>query len=161
MKLPLDKVSWETVESSEDARLKTLTDFFGQMLFFFRDTALDITGTMIRSEDARKRIGRLQAAPFAAVSTLDLESQKACLELCKESVDEFCRLLVAYLDHEGDELELTDRYVARFKLIIEICDRQSDAVVAEEVLNRRRPSAFARSWSRWMRQAYERKAKKC
>lgn len=129
-----------------------LVDFFGAYFVWCRDDAISCVQSLLADAGKRSELATVNRALFDEAASLvedssDLEAAKRLQEL---SLREFARNLLTLLSGMGDSLPVSSKHVARFRLTMELCNRETDEVVHEEIINRGGKKFFADYLNRWL-----------
>jgi hypothetical protein len=144
-------IDFDSLPAEPAPRHEALVDFFGQHLFWCRHQSCDFAHRAVSSPELRKRLGRIPAEPFTRVSELPESAQTAALELAQASIDHFMRNVLFLFTSIGTDLHLGQDHALRYKLILEIIERQDPkTVVDDEILNRGGAKAFMDYFGRWL-----------
>jgi hypothetical protein len=130
-------------------RHEELVDFFGQYLFWIRNSSLKGSQHFVESLEAREKIGRIRASYFEGVAVMPKEEREAALLLAQETVDGFIERLLWCLGDEGIDSRIGKQHAYRYRIVMEIVDVESGEVVEEEVINRG-GQFFGKYWGRWL-----------
>lgn len=142
-----------------DGRLRheALVDLFGQYVFWLRNWTNRMTRKLVESREARERLGAIQRRPYEAISRQPNEEREEALLLGASTLDSFIQLLLGVLGHVGFDFQLGDKHTLRFRLIMEVVDRESGDIVHEEIVNRDGSKHFPNYWGRWLNQPWSRR----
>lgn len=148
---PAIKITLEQLPLNPAERHEVLVDIFGSHLLWAMKEALKNSRTLVESAEARQKLGRIMAAPYAeAASTLKSEDQQIAFRLAEASLQLFARNLLFLLESRGIALKLGDAHAIQYRLTEEICDVENVGVQVEEIINREGKKAFADYLGHWL-----------
>jgi hypothetical protein len=146
--IPLNR---DQLEKSKDEVHELLVEIFGAYVMWCREQALENTRHLVESHEAREEIARLLREPFErAASEFSGEQKEIAHQLQSRAVANFGKLLLTLLSGTGFDQPLGRDFVARFRLVMEICDSREGNVISEEVLNRNGKKFFPEYWAKWL-----------
>lgn len=146
---PTLKIALDELSVDQRKRHEALVQSFGQYVFWIRRSILDDKCNLVESAEARDQLGTIFREPFARMAELDPSQRETAYRFAQECIDGCFRELMRLFAHAGFDLPMTDGNVARFRLILEICDGETGDVLSEEVLNRD-GRHFPDYWGRWL-----------
>lgn len=150
---PVIQLRVSDLPKNPTARREALADIFGQYLFWARHAVLSRTKSLVTNPEARRTIaGKIFREPYDRAATLPSEQREIAFELVTEGIDCFANELLGLLSNEGVDLRLGEDHAIRFRLVIEICEAntEDEAVILEEPINRGGKRYFAGNWGRWL-----------
>jgi hypothetical protein len=127
-----------------------MVDLFGQFIFWMRNWTNDSTQRFVESAAAREQLSTILRGPYDEAAALSPDDRQRALRLAESSVDAFIILFLRLFAHRGLDFPLGYRHAIRYRLVMEIVDRETDETVHEEVLNRDGKKHFADYWGRWL-----------
>ena len=130
-------------------RHEQLVDLFGQFLFWVRNRSLQMSATLLESEEAREKLGSIRRKSYDAVARMATEDKAAALHFAESTLDAFLQTLVWSLGNEGMDALLGARHAYRIEVKMEIIDVGSGETVHEEAVNRG-GRFFGSYWGRWL-----------
>jgi hypothetical protein len=147
---PQLQLSPDALES--EAKLhEELVSLFGAYLMWCRSDAIETISKLIESETDRQKLPTATRGVFEdAAARFEADSREIVAELNARVVGHFGREILHLLSGTGGSLPVSPDLVARFRLIFELCDRESGEVVREEIINRGGMKYFADYWNNWI-----------
>jgi hypothetical protein len=143
-----------TQEDFENSTLlhERLVDLFGACLTWCRDDAVKCVQSLLADGGKRAELATANRTLFEHAASLlrDDADLSAAQTLQNLSTKEFAANLMTLLSGMGSSLPVSPQYVARFRLTVELCDRNSNEIVHEEVINRGGKKFFADYLNRWL-----------
>jgi hypothetical protein len=137
MKIPPALLNEELLSGSASDLHEALVSIFGGYLMWSRDQALSTTRMLVESESAREKIGRVFRGPYdEAAASLSDDQIRIAENLQNEAILRFIQFLAGILAGSGFDKPVGDKHFARFRLVMELIDKDTDSCVLEEVLNR-------------------------
>lgn len=147
------KIEKEIDDFPDDPRElhEALVDVFGQYLIWCRDNALDSVERLVEDSDAREQIGRVFRKTFEDAATkLDSEQRAIAADLQRKAVGAFARNVLTLLSDTGFSHPISKGHVARFRLVMELCESDEGEIVGEETINRGGERFFPEYWNQWL-----------
>jgi len=154
------KIEFDENSLSEDSAAlhEMLVAAFGEYMMWCREEALRNVKSLVESEEARSRIARVNREVFEkAEKEMSPEQREIAEQLQSKAIGDFARLLLTLLSGTGFDQPLGKDHVARFRLIMEVCDTEEGEIVKEEILNRGGKKFFPEYWARWLNEYRKRK----
>lgn len=151
MSIPTIPFDEELLSGGRDDFHEALVSAFGRYVMWCRDQALSGTRTLVESESARKKIGRAFSKPYEeAAQTFSEEQIRISEDLQNEAICGFVGHLVAILTGIGIDKPIGNKHFARFRLVMELVEKETDLCIVEEVINRDGRRVFAEYLKNWM-----------
>jgi hypothetical protein len=151
MNAPTAKAEYSDLPSEADGRREFLLDIFGQHLFSLRNQLTARLRHYVEQEEARRQMGSIPSAPFAAVAGLDGAGREAALGLAREAVDRYMQLVLGLLQSSGQSLRVGQEHAIRYRLYAEVIGVEDyDTVLADSLINREAEKALADYFGRWL-----------
>jgi hypothetical protein len=151
MRPPNISFNGDQLQKSKDELHELLVGIFGAYVMWCREQALRNTRQLVESPEAREKIARVLREPFERAACEFSEEQKdIAQQLQSRAVASFGKLLLTLFSGTGFDQPLGTEFVARFRLVMEICDSTEGKVISEEVLNRNGKKFFAEYWAKWL-----------
>ncbi len=139
-----------TIPTDPKERHEELVELFGQYVMWLRNWTLSSTRSLVDSADLREKMGTILRRPYEEAAKLSEEDRKRAIELADSTVDGFIELLLRVLAHVGGDFSLGPKHSVRYKLVMEILDKDAWEVVLEEIINRNGQRHFGDYWGRWL-----------
>lgn len=144
-------LSQADLEKSGEQLHEMLVHIFGAYVMWCREQALENNRRFVESDEAREQLARVLREPFERAASEFTDEQKDIVQqLQSRAVGNFGKLMLTLLSGTGFDQPLGRDFVARFRLVMEICDAREGAVVREEVLNRNGKKFFPEYWTKWL-----------
>lgn len=136
---------------SEDPTIRheRYIDYFGQFIFWIRNSSLSTSRTLVESNEKRNKLGTIRREPYEGVAALTPEQREAAMSLAKETLDGFIERLIWSLGDEGTDAKLGSAHAYRFRIVMEVVDAETEELADEEVINRG-GRFFGSYWGRWL-----------
>jgi hypothetical protein len=146
--LPFDEAS---LSGTSGELHELLVESFGLYINWCKKEALKRTKELVESEAAREAIGRVFRKPYEeAAEKLNAEQRKIAENLQNQAIVSFTQFLLIILTGIGFDKHLGEKYVARLRLVMEVCDKRTGECVREEVINRNGRKAFMDYLKEWV-----------
>jgi hypothetical protein len=147
---PMIETSFVALPRAPEDLHEFLVDIFGRYVSWAVEEALRHSSTLVRSAEARDKLGRIFQEPYSdAASKLTPDQQTVALNLAKVTAESFAKLLLAVLESQGTAQRLGEDHAIRFRLVMEVCNVQNMEVLLDHVINRDGKRAFSDYWGRW------------
>ena len=146
--LPLD-YDLSQLPTDKNRRHEQFVDFFGQFLFWLRNSSLKASRNFIESSEARERLGTIRRRYYENVAQMPAAQRDAAMLLVEETLNAFLERMTSMLGDEGTDARIGGRHAYRFRLEMEIVDVQNGEIVDSETINRG-GSYFGRYWGKWL-----------
>jgi|GEM_PF-3652621 len=147
------KLDLQDIELSDPIALhERLVDLFGAYFLWCHDEAIKKVGELLIEPARRELMATANRQLFeSAASALRVGCEAKDLgNLQAVMLKEFAQNLLLLLSGTGTSLPVSSKLAARFKLVLELCDKDNEEVVHEEVINRGGKKFFADYWNRWI-----------
>jgi hypothetical protein len=135
--------------SDEKERHEAFVDFFGQFLFWLRNSSLQASRNFIESKEWRDKLGTIRRRYYEGVAQLPSEQREAAILLVEETLNGFIERLTWLLGDEGTDAKIGRRHAYRFRVEMEIVDAKTGEIVEVETINRG-GRFFGSYWGRWL-----------
>jgi hypothetical protein len=135
--------------SDDKKRHEVFVEFFGQFLFWLRNSSLSTSRHFIESDELREKLGTIRRQYYEGVARMPPEQREAAMLLVEETLNGFAERLTWLLGDEGTDARIGQRHAYRFRLEMEIVDIESGEVIGEETINRG-DKFFGSYWGRWL-----------
>lgn len=135
----------------DDKLHEELVRLFGALVMWCRDDALEFIQRHVESDTDRQRLATAFRGIYEEAATkLDSDGRQVASELNARAIGHFGKALMTVFAGTGMSLPISDQLVARFRLVVELCDKESGDVIREEVINRGGRRFFADYWNSWI-----------
>jgi hypothetical protein len=141
--------SLSQLPSAPKERHEAFVEFFGQFLFWLRNSALDSSRRFIESEEWREKLGTIRRRCYEGVARMPPEQRDAAMLLVEETLNGFAERLAWLLGDEGVDARLGTQHAYRFRVVMEVVDLETGEIVEEETINRG-GKFFGSYWGRWL-----------
>ena len=150
--LPGEEIDVAMLLSDEntDERHELLVDLFGSYLMWMRNRAIDSTKELASFSESREKLGRIHREPFDQAAQLSSQDLERAIELSMVTVDSFAQLFLKVLAHRGIDFSLGKNNALRFRLDMEIIEKDTEEIVYEDTINRDCEKHFGDYWGRWL-----------
>lgn len=135
--------------SDPSARHEEFVDFFGQFLFWLRNSSLERCRELIESEDSRQALGAIHRQYYERVAQMPKKGQEAAVLLVEATLDGFIKHFAWLLGDEGTDARFGSQHAYRFRVEMEIVDVETGQVIEEQAVNRG-GRFFGSYWGRWL-----------
>ena len=147
----------ESLPNEPQERHEALVDLFGRYIIWMRNWNNESTRRLVENSEFREKLGTILRQPFEDASELsDAECEKA-VHLAEASVDAFVKRLLQVLAHRGSDFLYGQNHVVRFRMVMEIVEKENDELVHEEIINRGGTKHFADYWGKWLNRFHDEK----
>ena len=147
---PKSEISFSDLPSDPQERHEVLVELFGRHLFWLRNWTLSATRELTESEKARDKLASIRREKYEKYAALTNEQREVAWEVCEATIERFIKLFLTMLSGTGTDQQFDDAHAIRFKLDLEICEAESDKVVAQETINRGGKKYFPEYWGHWL-----------
>ncbi len=131
-------------------RHEVLVDCFGQFFFWLRNWSISASKNLIKSEEAREKLGTIRRRHYDGVANMPPEQQEAAMLLVEETVNGFGERLTWFLGNQGTDFRFGTKHAFRFQIQIELIDLETDKVIEKEIINQGGKRFFGDYWGRWL-----------
>jgi len=153
---PVIQTTLEALPSDQSARHEFLTDAFGRYLLWAMAEALARSKTLVGSQEARSKLGRIFQGPYSEAATkLTPEQLEIAFTLAEKTLETFARNTLTVLGAQGITFRLGEDHAVQFRLTAEIRDIENMEIKLEEVINRNGKRAFTSNWGHWLAQSFQ------
>jgi hypothetical protein len=142
--------SYDEMPTEAADRREAAVEFFGQHLFSLRNQLDDRLRRLIESAETRGRLGSLHRKEYEAVAALDPAGREAALALARKAIDNYLQDILALFTGTGDSLSLGHGHAINYRLILQVKEVGSDAVIEEFAINRECQKVFGQYYNRWL-----------
>ncbi len=144
------RLSWNTLPNTPADCHQALVDLFGQFLMDIRKTVAENSWLRLTDDEKRARMPKLTREVYEKLASLETEQKRDVCDFAKAHGDRMIQQLLFVLTSQGTDIGFGPDHAIRFRLDVEILDRNSGEVVREEPINRGGSKAFYDYWGRWL-----------
>jgi hypothetical protein len=127
---------FEDLPQDTAERLDSFVEFFGHHLVWTRDLVLSRVRECFSSTERTQQLSEDSRKIYEEIGRANPETQRLALGLAKETADFLLYWLLALLANIGIDFKLDEKHVIWYKLILQICNIETDQVVEEQLMNR-------------------------
>jgi hypothetical protein len=115
-----------------------------------RNERLSTLRELLNSPDARQRIGTINGKPFEAMAARGPEACVAALDVARAAIDLYIQDVLTLLTDIGGDMRLGPEHSVRYRLISEVRQTETGALIADETINREGPQWLPGYFGKWL-----------